>query len=413
MPQERTFRFLIRLTRSYLRMRSCRVCVSGSLKSIHRPQLRSLSKLMIFKQFGHSQPRPITALAAVNSTRSFEDRTPSALTSRATTQTSTPRNFATSSLTVNMNSYPAPRPDIMHSKEPFIHDVFHNESGTWQYLIVDPSSSAAAIVDPVLDFNPATRVISTKAANSLLSLIVESGYHIDRILETHVHADHLTAAFYLQRRLAEVQGFTPPIGIGKRVDQVQALFGARYGVPPEEYQCVFDKLFDDDEAFQIGTLDITAIHLPGHTPDHMGYKVGDNVFCGDSLFIADIGTARCDFPGGSARDLYTSAKKLLSFSDDVKIWTGHDYPSDSRGQPMSWMSVKEHKERNRHVMTSITEEQFLAIRNGRDAGLNEPKLLHQSLQVNLRGGRLPKPNATGERLLHLPLVVKEVSSLNL
>ncbi|KAI8629724.1 putative metallo-beta-lactamase domain protein [Xylariaceae sp. FL1651] len=332
---------------------------------------------------------------------------------RVTSRSSTFRAFATASPTAHIRDPPAPDSDIMHPEEPLVHDVFHADTGTWQYLIVDSSSSAAVIIDPVLDYNQASRAISTKTADSLLSLIAARGYHIDYIIETHVHADHLTAAFYLQGRLAELQGSRPPIGIGKRVHQVQDLFGARYGVPPEEYQGVFDKYFDDDEVFRVGSLDVTAIHLPGHTPDHMGYKVGGNVFCGDSLFIADIGTARCDFPGGSARDLYKSAKKLLSLSDDVKIRTGHDYPPDSRGHPMSWMSVKDHKERNRHVMTGIKEEEFVAIRNGRDAGLGEPRLLHESLQVNLRGGRLPKPNAAGQRLLHLPLVVKGVMGLNL
>ncbi|ETS80037.1 hypothetical protein PFICI_07566 [Pestalotiopsis fici W106-1] len=292
--------------------------------------------------------------------------------------------------------------------EPLVHDVYHSQTGTWQYLIIDPSSNTGAIVDPVLDFDPASRIISTETADSLLALIKAKGYHIDRILETHVHADHLTAAYYLQACLTKGQGSKPLIGIGKRIQQVQSFFGQKYGIAPEEHQGVFDVLFDDDETFAIGALEASAIHLPGHTPDHMGYKVGDNVFCGDSLFIADLGTARCDFPGGNARDLYHSAKKLLSMPDNVKIWTGHDYPSESRTMPKSWMRVEEHKDRNKHIMLDTTEEEFVAVRSGRDAGLKEPRLLHQSLQVNIRGGRLPRPNASGQRLVHLPLVVNDI-----
>lgn len=161
---------------------------------------------------------------------------------------------------------------------PLVHDLYHAQTGTWQYLIIDPSSNTGAIVDPVLDFDPSSRVISTETADSLLSLIKAKGYKIDRILETHVHADHLTAAYYLQVSLAKSQGSKPPIGIGKRIQQVQSLFAKKYGIEPEEHQGVFDVLFDDDETFNIGALEASAIHLPGHTPDHMGYKVGGKHF---------------------------------------------------------------------------------------------------------------------------------------
>ena len=158
--------------------------------------------------------------------------------------------------------------------EPKIHDIFEPQTGTWQYIIADPSTGVAAIIDPVLDYDPVTQAITTGSADGLLSLAKEQGYKIDWILETHAHADHLTAASYLQKRLAETQGYKPSIGIGKRIEQVQTLFGQRYGIVPEEYQCVFDKLFEDDETFKIGELIAKAIHLPGHTPDHLGYHVG-------------------------------------------------------------------------------------------------------------------------------------------
>ncbi|KAJ5517160.1 hypothetical protein N7527_008720 [Penicillium freii] len=308
------------------------------------------------------------------------------------------------------------------STEPVIHDIFEPTSGTWQYLIADPSTSTAVIIDPVLNYDPATQAVTTQAADCLLSLIKAEGYKIDKILETHAHADHLSAASYLQKHLAQDQHHKPPICIGKRIEQVQKLFAERYGVPQEEYKAIFDRLFDDDETITIGNLKGKAIHLPGHTPDHLGYMIGgnylpsiinllhsysqspflDNLFCGDSLFHVDIGTARCDFPGGDANDLFRSGRKLLSLPDHFKIWTGHDYPPEGR-DPVPWVSVQGHKKLNKHLKDGISEEEFVTLRKERDAGLAAPKLLHQSLQVNIRAGHLPSPTKFGHRLLHLPL----------
>ena len=159
-------------------------------------------------------------------------------------------------------------------QEPTIHSSYEKMTGTWQYVLADPSTMKAVIIDSVLDYDPATQTISTQTADSLLSLIVGHGYTIEKILETHAHADHLTAASYLQSRLTQQQGHSPPICIGKRITQVQDLFGAKYGIPIKEYRGVFDKLFDDDERFEIGNLTATVIHLPGHTPDHIGYIIG-------------------------------------------------------------------------------------------------------------------------------------------
>ncbi|KIV86742.1 hypothetical protein PV11_02337 [Exophiala sideris] len=292
------------------------------------------------------------------------------------------------------------------AKQPNIHDVFESKTGTWQYVVADPSSSAAVIIDPVLDYDAATQKLTTQAADSLLALVKDKGYKVEMILETHAHADHLSAASYLQKHLTQQQGHKPPIGIGKRIGQVQKMFGQRYAVPAEEYQAVFDKLFDDDETFNIGGLTATAIHLPGHTPDHMGYKIGDNVFCGDTIFHADIGSARCDFPGGSANDLYGSLRKLLGFPEYVKIWTGHDYPPEERGIPVSSMSVGDHRAQNKHIKDGVTEDEFVSRRKERDSTLAAPKLLHPSLQTNIRAGRLPKPNESGQHILHLPLNVQ-------
>ncbi|KAF2004992.1 Metallo-hydrolase/oxidoreductase [Amniculicola lignicola CBS 123094] len=290
-------------------------------------------------------------------------------------------------------------------QEPTIHSVYETKTGTWQYVVVDPSTKKAVVIDAVLDYDPATQVISTEAADGLLSLISEKGYKIEKILETHAHADHLTAASYLQKQIEQQQGYKPPICAGKRITQVQDLFGAKYGVPAQEYRGVFDKLFDDEERFEIGNLTATATHLPGHTPDHLGYIVGENVFCGDSIFHTDIGTARADFPGGSATSLYESGRKLLRLPEHFKIWPGHDYPSEDRA-PIASVSVKEHKEHNKHLANDTTQQEFVLMREERDSGLAAPKLLHPSLQFNIRAGQLPSPTPAGQRFLRLPLKLK-------
>ncbi|KAK4195374.1 putative beta-lactamase hydrolase-like protein [Triangularia verruculosa] len=298
------------------------------------------------------------------------------------------------------------------SPEPTIHPVFEQNTGTFQYLVADPATKNAAIVDPVLDYDKCSHTITTTTADGLLSLVREKGYNIVRILETHAHADHLTASFYLQRQLTKQQNSRPPVGIGKRIGQVQSLFGQRYGINAEEYECVFDKLFEDDEEFTIGALKAKALHLPGHTPDHLGYKIGENIFCGDSIFHTDIGTARCDFPGGSAHALYNSARKILSLPDHVKIWTGHDYPPGGERQPVPYVTVGEHRLKNKHLRDGVIEEDFVRMRRERDRHLAAPRLLHESLQVNVRAGRLPSQNEAGMRLLKVPIKVKGTETWN-
>ncbi|KAF3052478.1 hypothetical protein E8E11_010599 [Didymella keratinophila] len=290
--------------------------------------------------------------------------------------------------------------------EPIIHPIYDTTTGTFQYIVNDPSSLATVIIDPVLDFDPCTSSISTKSADALLSHIRDHSYKVEYILETHAHADHLSAASYLQARLS-ISGTRPQVGIGRRIDQVQALFGRRYGVPPKEYEVVFDKLFEDDEVVQVGGMAVKAIHLPGHTRDHLGYQIDAHVFCGDSLFHPSIGTARTDFPGGSADDLWASAQKLLALPDETKIWVGHDYPAHGR-EPSPFMTVGQHKVDNQHIGLGVQREEFVRMRTERDGALGAPRLLHQSLQINIRGGRLPKAGESGRRTLSVPLKMDAV-----
>lgn len=295
--------------------------------------------------------------------------------------------------------------------EPTVHDIFEPVTATWQYVVADPATKHAFIIDSVLDYDPNTGSVKTTSADSLLAVVREHGYTVDRILETHAHADHLTASRYLQARLGATQVRRPDVCIGRRIGEVQARFAAKYGIPASEYAGAFDCLLDDDEEFPLGGLTAKALHLPGHTPDHMGYQIGANVFCGDSLFNADVGSARCDFPGGDAEALYGSVQRLLALPAETKIWTGHDYPPTpaagaDRRAPLPYMTVAEQRERNAHLKTGTDRAEFIAWRRGRDATLGPPRLLHQSLQVNVRGGRLPPAAEDGSRFVLAPLKVQ-------
>ncbi|KAK4660952.1 hypothetical protein QC762_123510 [Podospora pseudocomata] len=290
---------------------------------------------------------------------------------------------------------------------PIVHPIFEPVTGTWQYIIADPSTLAAAIIDPVLDFEPARNTVSTATADSLLDIVVQNNYKVGYLLETHTHADHLSASRYLQLKLA--QSTNPKTGVGKRIVQVQTTFAQKYGVEQSELEDVFDFLWEDDQTFRIGDLEAKVVHLPGHTPDHVGYLIGDNIFCGDSLFLPDVGSARCDFPGGDAVQLYHSVQTLFSLPPHYKIYTGHDYPSGDRSDPVPYTTVAEQQERNKHLKIGTTQQEFVNWRQERDSGLGEPRLLHQSLQVNIRGGRLPRSG-----MLVLPLKgTREVGGVRL
>lgn len=305
----------------------------------------------------------------------------------------------------------APAGPVEGEAPPRVHTCFEPTTATWQYVIADPRSRAAVVVDPVLDFDPATTALRTDSADRLLALVDAERYAVSHILETHAHADHLTASSYLQRQLVARGQRRPAICIGKRITQVQATFGRLYSVPADELDGVFDKLFDDDDEFCVGALKAKVLHLPGHTPDHVGYVIGENVFTGDSIFNPDVGSARCDFPAGSANDLYRSMRTLLSLPAHYRLYTGHDYPPDSRAPAPTgerfkpYTTVAEQNDENIHVKKGVAEEKFVELRSARDASLSEPRLLHQALQFNIRAGRLPAETAEGYRFLQVPLKV--------
>ncbi|PWY70588.1 metallo-beta-lactamase superfamily protein [Aspergillus eucalypticola CBS 122712] len=299
--------------------------------------------------------------------------------------------------------------------EPIIHPIFEKRTSTWQYIVACPETHEAVIIDPVLDFDPSQLTVTTTSADELLYLATSKGYHITRILETHAHADHLTAAHYIQTKLHQLSPKVP-ICTGHRIRQVQATFAQRYNIPPNDLETAFDHLFQDDETFQIGRITAQVLHLPGHTPDHSGYMIGSNVFTGDSIFNPDVGSARCDFPHGDARALYQTMRKLLALPEHVKLYTGHDYPPAVEGDsttnraPKAFVTVKDQKEENKHVKEGTVEEEFVKWRQERDSALGEPRLLHPSLQVNVRGGRLPWGDTGNRRraFLWMPVKVPEV-----
>lgn len=295
------------------------------------------------------------------------------------------------------------------NSKPDIHPCFEKVTGTWQYIVADPESHEAVVIDSVLDFDPAANRFSTGSADKILEIVSEHDLTVTKIMETHAHADHLTAATYLQQHLVGLGQRRPDICIGKRIKYVQSTFCTKYGINPVELGNVFDKLFEDNEEFFVGGIQGKVLYLPGHTPDHVGYMIGENVFTGDSIFNPDVGSARADFPGGSATDLYHSTQTLLSLPSHYHLYVGHDYPPDARPATESgekikaYTTVDEQREQNKHVKEGTSEEEFVKFRSERDVQLGEPRLLHQAMQFNIRAGHLPKPTSGGDRLLHVPV----------
>ncbi|KAG6845396.1 hypothetical protein H0H87_009743 [Tephrocybe sp. NHM501043] len=254
-----------------------------------------------------------------------------------------------------------------------------------QYLVAEPVTLQAVVIDPVLDYDITTGTISTATADCILTFIKERGLKVCRILETHAHADHLSASQYFKANLPG----DVPLCIGKRIKQVQKIFAPKYGLNSHTLENAFDILLEDEEEFKLGDLSCKVIHLPGHTPDHVGYMLGKNVFTGDSIFMPDVGSARTDFPGGNAKDLFSSMQRLLSLPQDYQLFVGHDYPPSDRHVPLCMATVGEQRQFNKHGKVGTAEQEFIKFREDRDATLGEPRLLHPSLKVNLCAGRVP------------------------
>lgn len=281
---------------------------------------------------------------------------------------------------------------------PDVTAFFHAATFSVSYLVADPATRRAALIDTVLDYDHKAGRISTEAADAMIDAVRGRDLTVEWVLETHVHADHLTAAPHVKATLGG------RMALGAHVTDIQSyfkkLFNAGPGFVADGAQ--FDRLFADGDVFRIGTLDVQVLHTPGHTPACVSYVVGDAVFVGDTLFMPDYGTARCDFPGGSARQLYRSIQRILSLPPETRVFTGHDYGPD--GRPFAWeSSVAEQHDRNKHVGGGVSEDDFVAHREARDKELDAPNLILPALQVNMRAGRLPPAEDNGIVYLKIPL----------
>lgn len=275
---------------------------------------------------------------------------------------------------------------------------FDKATNTISYLVIDPSTKHAAIVDPVLDYDQASARTSTGSIDLLLTHVRKHGLTLVRVLETHAHADHLTGADEIRTRTGV------PIGIGQHITKVQKVFGNLFDahdVTPDAI--VFDETYADGDTFKIGELDVRVIHTPGHTPACITYVIGDATLVGDTLFMPDYGTARCDFPGGDARTLYRSIQRILSLPDETRVFVGHDYLPEGRTEFMWETTVAAQKASNIHIGGGRSEDEFVAMREARDATLSAPKLILPALQVNIRAGALPPAEENGKRFIKLPL----------
>ncbi len=283
--------------------------------------------------------------------------------------------------------------------KPEVEAFFDEPTNTVSYIVADPATKKCAIVDSVLDYDPASGRTSRKSADAIIARVREAGLEVEWILETHVHADHLSAAPYLKEEL----GGKLAIGSGIRI--VQETFGKIFNAGTEFQRdgSQFDVLFDDGDTFRIGTIDARALHTPGHTPACMTYVIGDAAFVGDTIFMPDYGTARVDFPGGDARQLYRSIQKIFALPDATRLFLCHDYKAPGRDEYRWETTVAEEKRSNLHVREGISEDEFVKMRTERDRTLSMPRLILPSVQVNMRAGAFPPPEDNGQRYLKIPI----------
>ncbi|MBZ9569246.1 MBL fold metallo-hydrolase [Modicisalibacter tunisiensis] len=284
-------------------------------------------------------------------------------------------------------------------RNPVVTHFFDEPTNTFSYVVRDPDSHACAILDSVLDFDYAAGRTDVRSADAIIDFIRREGLEVEWILETHVHADHLSAAPYLHDKLG---GRT---GIGAHITEVQAIFGKAFnaGSEFERDGSQFDRLFAEGDTFRIGNLEGRVLHTPGHTPACLTYVIGDAAFVGDTLFMPDYGTARCDFPGGDARTLYRSIQKVLALPPETRLFLCHDYKAPGRDEYAYQTTVAEQRRDNIHVHEGTTEEAFVKMRTERDATLGMPRLILPSVQVNMRAGHFPPAEDNGQIYLKVPI----------
>jgi glyoxylase-like metal-dependent hydrolase (beta-lactamase superfamily II) len=281
---------------------------------------------------------------------------------------------------------------------PTITAFFDEHTNTISYLVADPATKRAAIVDPVLDYDHASGKAATKSADAILAEAKALGLTIDWVLETHAHADHLSGAPYIKLKTGA------RVGIGEHIREVQKIFRPVFNATDVKGDgSEFDHLFKDGERFRLGDIEAEVMHVPGHTPADVAYRIGDAVFVGDTMFMPDFGTARADFPGGNARALYRSIKRLLSLPPETRLFMCHDYKAAGRDHYAWETTVAEERANKKHVKDGVSEDDFVDMREARDATLAAPELLMPSIQVNMRAGKLPPADENGVRYLKIPV----------
>ena len=282
---------------------------------------------------------------------------------------------------------------------PSIAGFFDETTNTVSYVVHDPATNDAAIIDSVLDYEAASGRTSHGSADRIVEYVTSNNLQVTWLIETHAHADHISAAPYLQERLGG------KLAIGREIIRVQEVFGKLFnaGTDFERDGSQFDKLFEDGEVFKVGEIEGIALHVPGHTPADMAFIIGDAAFVGDTIFMPDFGTARADFPGGDAHQLYRSIRRLLSLPDETRLFLCHDYKAPGRDEYAWETTVKQQREENVHVKDGVSEEEFVEMRTTRDKTLAMPNLIMPSVQVNIRGGHLPEPEDNGVSYIKIPV----------
>lgn len=282
-------------------------------------------------------------------------------------------------------------------QKPIVKAFFDQGTWTFTYVVYEKPNTPCVVIDSVLNYDPKSGRTKTKSADEVIAFVKEQGLTVDWILETHAHADHLSAAPYIQKHLGG------KIAIGSHIQDVQKVFKGIFNLESEfpTNGSQFDYLIEEGQDIYAGNLTIHPLFVPGHTPACMAYAIGDAIFVGDTIFMPDVGTARCDFPGGNAKTLYQSVQKILSYPNDTRLFMCHDYPPTDR--PIAYeTTVGEEKRKNIHVHEGVTEAQFVEMRNQRDQTLEMPVLILPSIQVNIRAGHLPPAEANGKTYLKIP-----------